>query len=74
MINASAPSVRTLDLGAGIGNQKRRLVRHEPRNEMNVTREPVELGDGDGAMLPVATGFGQCGGELRAALEGVRAL
>src|SRR5271165_4337076 len=63
-----------LHVRAEIGDQKRRLVRHEPADEVNVTREPVELSDGDGAMLPVATGFGQCGSELRAAVERVRTL
>ena len=41
---------------------------------MNVTREPVELGDGDRARLSVAAGAGQGGGELRAAVERVGAL
>ena len=36
--------------------------------------EPVELGDGDRARLPVAAGLGQGGGELRAAVERVGAL
>ncbi len=41
---------------------------------MNVTREPVELGDGDRARLPVAAGASQGGGELRAAVERIGAL
>ena len=39
-----------------------------------VAAEPVELGDDDRARLPVAAGLGEGLGELRAALEGVRAL
>jgi hypothetical protein len=42
-----------LHVRAEIGHQKRRLVRHEPTDEVNVTREPVELGDRDRAW-PVA--------------------
>jgi hypothetical protein len=43
-----------LDVGAEIGDQKRRLVRHQAGNEMHVTREPVELGDGALARLRLA--------------------
>ena len=39
---------------------------------MNVPAEPVELGDGDGAL--VATGFGESGGELGTLGEGVMPL
>ncbi len=49
-------------------------MRHQAGNEMNVAAEPVELGDDDRARLPVAAGLGEGLGELRAALEGVRAL
>jgi len=62
-----------LDVGPEIGDQKRRLVRHEAADEMHVAREPVELGDGDRARLSVAAGASQCGGELRAAIKGVSA-
>ncbi len=48
-----------LDVGTEIGDQKRRLVRHQAGNEMHVAREPVELGDGNGARLPVAAGAGR---------------
>ena len=40
-----------LDVGAEIGDQKRRLVRHEAADEVHVAREPVEVSDGDGARL-----------------------
>ena len=40
---------------------------------MHVAREPIELGDGDGR-LALPAGLGQCGGELRAAIERVGAL
>jgi hypothetical protein len=40
---------------------------------MHVARQPVELGDSDRAGPSVAAGFGQGGGELRAAIERVRA-
>jgi hypothetical protein len=41
---------------------------------MHLPRQPVELGDSDRAGPSVAAGFGQGGGELRAAIERVRAL
>jgi hypothetical protein len=40
-----------LDVGAEISDQKRRLVRHDVADEVDVTRKPVELGDGDRARL-----------------------
>ena len=40
---------------------------------MHVAAKPIELGDRDRATLPMAAGFGQGGGELRAAIQGVRA-
>ena len=63
-----------LDVRAEIGDQERRLVRHEAADEMHIAREPVELCYGDGARLPVAAGASQGGGELRAAVERVGAL
>jgi len=63
-----------LDVGSEIGDQKRRAMRHEAADEMNVTRQPVEFGDGDRRPLAVMASFGQGGGELRAAIENVRAL
>jgi hypothetical protein len=47
-------------------------VRHETADEVHVTRQSVELGDDDRARLPVAASLGEGGGELRAAIEGVR--
>ena len=63
-----------LDVGAKIGTRNGVLCAIRPRNEVHVAREPVELGDGDRARLPVAAGPGQRGGELRAAVERVGAL
>ncbi len=63
-----------LDVRAEIGDQERRLVRHEAADEMHVAREPVELCYGDGARLPVAAGASQGGGELRTAVERVGTL
>jgi len=40
---------------------------------MNVAAQTVQFGDRDRATLPMAAGFGQDGGELRAAIQGVRA-
>ena len=40
---------------------------------MHISRKPIELRDGDGTRPSVAAGLGEGGGELRAALEGVRA-
>jgi hypothetical protein len=40
-----------LDIGAEIGDQKRRLVRHEAADEVHVAREAVELGDRDRARI-----------------------
>jgi len=57
-----------------IGDQKRRLVRHQAGNEMHVTRKQIELSDGDRARLSVAAGASQGGGQLRAAVERVGAL
>jgi hypothetical protein len=49
-------------------------MRHEAADEMYVTRELVELGDGNWARLPVAARASQGGGELRATVERVGAL
>jgi hypothetical protein len=40
----------------------------------DIATEPIELGDGDRAMLPISASFGQGGAELRATIERVRAL
>jgi hypothetical protein len=47
-------------VGAKLGDDERDPLRHEPRDEGNVTREPVQFGDNDGAMN--AAGLGQGGG------------
>jgi hypothetical protein len=49
-------------------------MRHQAADEMHVARKPIELRDGDGARPSVSAGLGEGGGQLRAALEGVRAL
>ena len=49
-------------------------MRHETADEVHVTRQSVELGDDNRARPSVAAGLGEGGGELRAALESVRAL
>jgi hypothetical protein len=51
-----------LDVGTKIGDQERRLVRHQAVDEMQVARKPVEFGDGDRARLTVAAGASQGGG------------
>jgi hypothetical protein len=51
-----------VDVRAEIGDQKRRLMRHEAADEMHVARKPVEFGDGDRARLSVAAGASQGGG------------
>ena len=63
-----------LDVRAQLGDEERRLVRHQAADEMHVTRQPIELGDGDGGGLPVAARCSERCGELRAAIEGVSAL
>src|SRR5271165_7227129 len=61
-----------LHVRAEIGDQKRRLVRHEPTDEVNVTREPVELGDGDRAAQPA--GLVERLAQMGPAVERVRPL
>jgi hypothetical protein len=45
---------------------------HQAGNEMDVPAEAIELGNRDGAFT-VTAGLGERGGELRAALDSVRA-
>src|SRR5271165_3980665 len=61
-----------LHVRAEIGDQKRRLVRHEPTDEVNVTREPVELGNSDRTCLPVAATLLTCCRKARCALASWR--
>ena len=44
------------------------------RDEGDVAAQSIELSDGDRRPFAVTAGLGQCGGELRAAVERVRAL
>jgi hypothetical protein len=62
-----------LDLRAEVGDQKRRLMRHEAANEMHVARQSIELGDGGRRSFAVTAGLGQRGGELWASAERVGA-
>ena len=50
-----------LDLRAEVGDQERRLMRHEAANEMHVARQSIELGDRDRARFPVSASPGQRG-------------
>ena len=61
-----------LDLGAELGDDESNLARHEAGDEHNVTREPIERGDDDGAFQPAS--FGEGGLELRPALQCVGTL
>jgi hypothetical protein len=54
---------------AKLRDYKRHLVRHQSRNKMHVTAQPIKLSNGDGAFL-VARLF-QRGGELRALAKGI---
>jgi hypothetical protein len=59
-------------VGVKLGDNERRAMRHQSRNEVSVAGQAVELGDDDRRLeLP---GRGQSGGELRASVEGVGAL
>jgi hypothetical protein len=46
-------------------------MRHQTGNERDIPAEPVELRDADRTRLSVATGLGEGGGELRAAIFAV---
>jgi hypothetical protein len=46
---------------------------HQAGNEMDVSAEAIELGNRDRA-FPVTAGLGERDGELRAALDRIRAL
>jgi hypothetical protein len=63
-----------LDVGAQLGDEERRLVRHQAADEMHVTRQPIELGNGDGGGLSVTASCSERGGELWPAIESVSAL
>jgi hypothetical protein len=55
-----------------LGDDERHFVRHQARNEMHVTRQTIQLGNDDSAFpLP---GLGEACGELRATIQGIRAL
>src|SRR5271166_583807 len=56
------------------GDEERDVVRHQAGNETDIAAEPIELGDGDWTEFPMPASCGQGGGELRAAIERVRAL
>ncbi len=48
-----------LNVRPKIGGDERRLVRHQAADEMHVTRQSLELGDGDGGCLPVTARHSQ---------------
>ena len=62
-----------LDVRAQLGDDERDPMGHQAGNEMDVSAEAIELGNRDRA-FSVSAGFGERGGELRAALYCVRAL
>jgi hypothetical protein len=47
-------------IGAQFGDDERHLLRHEPGNESNVAREPVQLGDDDRALTGLPRSEGGC--------------
>ena len=51
------------------GDDERDALRHQPRNERDVARETIELGDANGAAETLRLRGG--GGELRLAIERV---
>jgi hypothetical protein len=55
------------------GDDERNPMRHQAGNEMDVSAQPIELGNRDGAFT-VPAGLGERGGELRPAIERVSAL
>jgi hypothetical protein len=61
-----------LDVRAELGDDERDVMRHQAGNEMDVSAEAIELGNRDGAFT-VPAGRGERGGELRAALDRIRA-
>jgi len=61
-----------IGIGAKLCHNERHLLRHQAGDEGDVARGPVELGDDHRAAL--SSGCGQCLGEARAPVEGVRSL
>jgi hypothetical protein len=53
-----------LDVGAQLGDEERRLLGHQPADEMHVTGQSIKLGDGDRGGPPVAA---SCRQEMRRA-------
>jgi hypothetical protein len=58
-----------VNVRAEIGDQERDPVNHQARDEMNITGQPVQLGDGDRATLPAR--FSKRGGELWSPVDGI---
>jgi hypothetical protein len=52
-----------INVRAEVSDQERHPMNHQARDEMNITGQPVQLGDRDRATLPAR--FFKCGGELR---------
>ena len=61
-----------LDVRAQLGDDERHTVRHQAGNEMDVSAQAIELGNRHRAFT-VPAGLGESGGELRAALDRIRA-
>ena len=59
-------------IGAQFGHDERHALRHQARHEGDIARQPVELGDNNGAL--VGLGGGERCGKLWAAIEGIGAL
>ena len=57
-----------------LGDEEWDALRHQARNEVDVARESVELGDHDRRSLATPFGLGERRLELRAAFERVRSL
>jgi hypothetical protein len=61
-------------IGAKLDNEKGHTLAHEPADEVNVTREPVQLRDYDWASLALPARLNQRRRELRPAFERIGAL
>jgi hypothetical protein len=58
-----------IDVRAEISDQERHPMNHQAREEMNITGQPVQLGDGDRTALRAR--FLKRGGKLRSPVDGI---